>query len=493
MDVTLLAADAVKDAISKGCDEAEVFIKTAKRFSVEVKNNGVEALNSAKDFGISLRVIKNHRLGFSFTTNPESSGLEDMVREAVEGAKWTAEDKYIDIPSLPPFNSPLTKGGYRGVKGGLVGVASSEALVFDEKIESMKENDVINNALFLEKTALDFDSRIKKVRKAEVALASGSTTIFSSKGIKVSYDSSSITASVTTLADDGHDMQTGWDFAVSRRLSDIDFGSIAEAASKKAIDLLGSRKIISVRIPVILDSSVASDFLGIFSSSLSAEAVQKKRSFLANKIGKNIISPIVNIFDDGLMPWRIGTKPVDDEGVPTSKKMIVSKGALTGFIHNTYTAKKEGTVSTGNAVRGGFKTLPGVGVTNLYIEPKPPSLVIARDEVPKQSYSFGAVPKDGIASPSARNDRLVKSVSKGILVLEAMGVHTANPISGDFSVGISGLWIENGEIKYPIKEAVMSGNVLELFKRIERVGSDLKFYGKIGSPSLLIGEMDISA
>ena len=462
MDVTLLAADAVKNALSKGCDEAEVFIKTAKRFSVEVKNNGVEALNSAKDFGISLRVIKNHRLGFSFTTNPAE--LEDMIKEAVEGAKWTAEDKYIEVPN-PPFN-----------KGGPGGITSSESLVFDEKIKNIKEEDIINNALFLEKAALDFDSRIKKVRKAEVSIAEGSTAIFNSKGINISYESSFVTAAVTTLADDGHDMQTGWDFAVSRRLSDINFSSIAAAASKKAIDLLGSRKITSVKVPVILDSSVASDFLGIFSSSLSAEAVQKKRSFLANKIGKNIISPIVNIFDDGLMPWRIGTKPVDDEGVPTSKKMIVSKGTLTGFIHNTYTAKKEGTVSTGNAVRGDFKSLPGVGVTNLYIEPK----------IRHQTSDFRQ-------QTEIQNDNLVKSLSKGILVLEAMGVHTANPISGDFSVGISGLWIENGEIKYPVKEAVISGNVLELFKRIEGVGSDLKFYGKIGSPSLLIGEMDISA
>ena len=450
MDIMLLAESAVKDAISKGCDEAEVFIKTAKRLSVEVKNNGVEALNSAKDFGISLRVIKKHRLGFSFTTNPAE--LEDMIKEAVEGAKWTAEDEYIEVPNplLPP----------------------SDVLIFDEKIKNIKEDDIINNALFLEKAALDFDSRIKKVRKAEVSIAEGSTAIFNSKGINISYESSFVTAAVTTLADDGHDMQTGWDFAVSRRLSDINFSSIAAAASKKAIDLLGSRKITSVKVPVILDSSVASDFLGIFSSSLSAEAVQKKRSFLANKIGKNIISPIVNIFDDGLMPWRIGTKPVDDEGVPTSKKMIVSKGALTGFIHNTYTAKKEGTVSTGNAVRGGFKSLPGVGVMNLYIEAEE-----------SEKYEVG----------SEKDNKLIKSLSKGILVLEAMGVHTANPISGDFSVGISGLWIENGEIKYPVKEAVISGNVLELFKRIERVGSDLKFYGKIGSPSLLIGEMDISA
>ena len=178
MDVTLLAADAVKNALSKGCDEAEVFIKTAKRFSVEVKNSGVEALNSAKDFGISLRVIKKHRLGFSFTTNPAE--LEDMIKEAVEGAKWTAEDKYIEVPN-PPFTQHFHRSaGFN--KGGLGGIASSDVLVFDEKIKDIKEDDIINNALFLEKAALDFDSRIKKVRKAEVSIAEGSTAIFNSKG-----------------------------------------------------------------------------------------------------------------------------------------------------------------------------------------------------------------------------------------------------------------------------------------------------------------------
>lgn len=170
------------------------------------------------------------------------------------------------------------------------------------------------------------------------------------------------------------------------------------------------------------------------------------------------------------MPWGIGTKPVDDEGMPGSKKTLISEGRLTGFIHNTYTAKKDGAASTGNAVRGSFKSLPGVDVTNLYIEPA---------EKPR-------VKGQG-------NNSLIKSVSKGILVLDAMGVHTANPISGDFSIGISGLWIENGEVAYPVKEALISGNILDMFKKVKGVGNDLRFYGSIGSPSLLIGEMDISA
>jgi PmbA protein len=257
----------------------------------------------------------------------------------------------------------------------------------------------------------------------------------------------------------------GWDYAGSRRLSDIDVKLVGEEAARRAMELLSSRKISAVKVPVILSPSVAGEFLDILSSSISAEAVQKQRSFLAGKAGQKIISPLVEIIDDGRMEWHIGTKPVDDEGVSTKTKTIISEGILNGYIHNTYTAKKDGTVSTGNAVRGGFKGLPGVGGTNFYIKP----------------------------SEANSADGLVKSLKKGIVVLGAMGVHTANPVSGDFSVGISGLWIENGEVAYPIKEAIISGNVLELFNKVEAVGNDLKFYGSTGSPSLLIGEMDVSA
>ncbi|RJQ16640.1 MAG: TldD/PmbA family protein, partial [Nitrospiraceae bacterium] len=223
----------------------------------------------------------------------------------------------------------------------------------------------------------------------------------------------------------------------------------------------------AAKVPVILAPSVAVDFLEILSASLSAEAVQKGRSFFAGKLGQAVMSTLVDIVDDGVMPWGTGTSPVDDEGVPASGKAVISKGILTGYFHNTYTAKKAGVKSTGNAVRGSFKSLPGIDVTNFFVK--------AEGNNPSQS------------------PQLIKSLSRGILILGAMGVHTANPVSGDFSVGISGLWIENGEAVYPFKEAVISGNILEMFKKIEGIGDDLKFYGSTGSPSLLIGDMDVSA
>lgn len=194
------------------------------------------------------------------------------------------------------------------------------------------------------------------------------------------------------------------------------------------------------------------------------------------------MSTLVDIVDDGTMQWGTGTKPVDDEGVPVSTKTVISKGVLDNYFYNTYAAKKAGVRSTGNAVRSSHKALPGIDVTNFYIKPK-------------ESQESGDSRQESVdrSQETGENNGLIKSLSKGILILNAMGLHTANPISGDFSIGISGLWIENGETAYPIKEAVMSGNILDLFNKLEALGGDMEFYGNIGSPSLLIGNMDISA
>ncbi|MDH4028631.1 MAG: TldD/PmbA family protein [Nitrospirota bacterium] len=439
----LLAEDIVKKAIDKGCDAAEVYMKSSSGISVEAKDGMVEALEASRDFGIALKVIKGKKLGFSFTTTPEH--VEKTVDEALQAAEWTGDDEYMGIPEY---------------------AAPADVLVFDEEIKNTSEEHIIKQALLLEESALSFDERIKKVRKAEVSSGTGRTTIANSRGVNITYNSTYYAAHVTTLALDGSgDSQMGWDYAGSRRMRDIDVRAIGGGAAKRALELLGSRKISAVKSPVVLSPSVAVDFLEILSASLSAEAVQKQRSFLAGKQGMNIISPLIDILDDGTRAWGTGTRPVDDEGVPAMKKKLVSGGTLEGYIHNTYTAKKWGVASTGNASRGSSKSLPGVGISNFYIN----------------------------AEAGGEENGLIRQLSRGMLVLSAMGVHTANPVSGDFSIGISGLWIENGQPAYPVREAIMSGNVLEMFKKVEALGRDLKFYGSTGSPGLLIGEMDISA
>jgi PmbA protein len=442
MGIYGFAEDIIKKVLGRGCDAAEVFMKNSSGISVEAKNGGVEALEASRSFGLALKVVKQKRMGFAFTTDKDN--IEETISNAVQGTGWTSIDEYVGIPEQLP---------------------SDEVLIYDESVKDVREEDIIEESLLLEKSTLSYDKRIAKVRKAEVGVGEGHTIIVNSNGVRVSYKSSYHSAHVTALAqDDSGESQMGWDYAGSRKIDDIDVESVGKRAAQRATELLGSKKISAVKVPVILSDVVAVDFLDILSESLSAEAVQKRRSFLADRTGQSIVSPLINICDDGTLPWRTGTGPVDDEGVPTRNKELISRGVLNGYIHNTYTARKQGISSTGNAVRGGSSSLPGVGVTNFYIKP----------------------------GETSHND-LMKSLPKGILILSAMGVHTANPVSGDFSIGISGLWIENGAVLYPVKEAIVSGNILEMFKKVEGVGSDLVFYGSTGSPSILIGEMDISA
>ena len=450
------AEDVIKKALNKGCDKAEIFIRSSRGISAEAKEGRVEALEVSRDVGIALRVIKGQKLGFAFASDLHE--IDDTINAAMDAAKCTVADEYLDIPEKMPVG---------------------EALIFDEQIKNITEDAVIKNALLLEEIALSFDERIKKVRKAEVGADVSHTIIANSNGVNVDYEGTYYSASVTTLASmDKRDNQMGWDFAGSRRMRDVDISTVGAIASRRAVELLGSRKISAVKAPVIICPSVAVSFLDILSASLSAEAVQKHRSFLQDKVGKNIMSTVIDIVDDGTMQWGTGTRPVDDEGVPVSKKSVISKGVLNSYLYNTYAAKKAGLKSTGNALRGSHKSLPGIEVTNFYLKP----------EESRETEVTGSSGRSPL-----RENKLIKSMSRGILILNAMGLHTANPISGDFSVGISGQWVENGEIAYPIKEAVVSGNILTLFKKIDALGSDMEFYGNIGSPSLLIGDMDISA
>jgi PmbA protein len=322
--------------------------------------------------------------------------------------------------------------------------------------------------MLVERSARDEDRRITKIRKASGSFTVSAAAIANSKSVNANFLSTSCSAQITAIAEEDGESQMGWDFDASRFLKDIAFGEIGRTAARRAARLLGSKKISGQRADIILDNSVTVDFLGIFASSLSSEAVQKGKSLLAGKIGSKVISDKIHMIDSGLLPGRLGSSPVDGEGVPVTEKMAVREGILRTYLYNTYTAKKDGTVSTGNAARGGFSSLPGVGVTNLFIE------AATKEDVLPLGALYGAV-------------------DNGLYVIDAMGVHTANPISGEFSIGVTGIWIEKGQLKHPVKEAVISGNILDFFGKVRALGNDLRFYGNIGGPSLLITDVDISA
>jgi PmbA protein len=430
-------------ALSHNADAAEVYLRTYSSTSIEVKDQKVDAFDRAKDIGAGLRLLVGARMGFAFTTDLSENSLKMLAQAAVTNALNTEPDPFNALPSKPAID-------YHSVN------------IFDSQIINLGEKEKIERVMAMEREAFAVDARIKRIRKASATFSDSETMIMNTHGAESSYRSTACSSSIEVVADDRGESQAGSDFDVNRFYGKLRIEAVGRKAAQNALDLLGAKHINSIKAPVILEATVAQEFLSMMASGFSAESVQKKRSLFIGKLGQEVASPLITIFDDGLLEGGLGTAPSDDETVPMLKKTVIEQGRLAMFLYNTYTANKDKTVSTGNGMRGGFKGIPGVGLTNLYIDPGMHTL-----------------------------QDLIHSIDKGLYVTEVMGMHTANPISGDFSVGATGFWVEMGGKAYPVREVTLAGNILDLMKHVDAVGSDLRFSGRIGSPSLRIKELSI--
>lgn len=438
-------ADTVLARAVKRCpDGAEVYLRDATSTTVEVKDQKVDAFERAHDSGVGLRILANGRIGFAFTTDLSTDGLSALVDRAVANAASIDRDPAAVLADAPPAAYP-------------------QVAVHDPLIGRLTEQEKIDRVMAMERAAYAVDSRVKRIRKASASFSESDTLIRNSRGSEVFSRATAVSASIEVVAEAQGEAQAGWDFDVRRFYKDIDIEGVGRCAAEKALDLLGARHIDSVKAPVILDNAVAEEFLSILASGFSAENVQKKKSLLINKLDKAIASPLVTIIDDGLREGGLGTAPSDDELVPMRTKTVVDQGRLALFLYNCSAARKDGTASTGNGVRAGFRSVPGVGVTNLFIRP-------------------------GAITPA----QLISDTGRGLLVTEIMGAHTANAISGDFSVGATGFWIERGEKAYPVREITIAGNILDVMQNVDAVCSDLRFSGRTGSPTVRIKELSIS-
>ncbi len=422
----------------------EIYVRGSSSTSVEVKEQKLDAFEESQTWGVGIRVLlADGRMGFAYST-----GSEDAVKEAAAKAFENAGNSEPDdgnvIPSKPDAAYP-------------------DFEEYDEGALGVPEQKKIDYAMEVERAARAYDPRIVRIRKASASFSEAEWVILSSSGIKVSSRGTYFSCGVMAVAEEEHESQMGYEFDYKRRLGEMDYGWVGTNAARQAIGLLGAKKSPTGLYPVILENTVTSEFLGVLSASFSADALIKGRSLLAGKVGAKVCSPLINIYDDGLLPGGAGSKSFDDEGIPCRRTPLIVNGVFSGFLHNAYTAKRTGGVSTGNAVRGGFRSQPSVGSNNLYIE-----------------------------KGNATKDELISGVSSGLMVQEVLGMHTANPISGDFSVGVSGQWIEGGKVVYPVREAAISGNILSLFSEVETVGSDLRLVGRIGAPSILLKPLSVS-
>jgi len=445
----------------KPIDGYEIYLNQSSHFDIESKDRHIETLQTSRYLGMAFRILNHQRMGFSYMTfsNPSASvgqdfsnELDRMIEGAIQGAKAASADPCFDL-------SPFLKEDPPNLP------------IFDESLERISEKTKIEKAKCLEESARSVDSeRIKKVRKAAYQEALFRTTLMNSNGIKFSYDHTLASVSVTAVAEELGESEVGWDFDVSRFFKDLDVERVGRSAGRKALESLGGKRIPTGIYPVLIRNQIASEFLSILAHSFLADQVQKGKSPLKGKQGERFFSPLLTILDDGLHPKGISTAPIDGEGVPSQRTSLVIQGEVRGYLYDRYWANRENlsspevrVTSTGNSRRHGIKSPPGIGISNFFIEPG--------------DLSF---------------QKLVETLSRGVVVEEVMGLHTVDPISGDFSLGCSGAWIERGEKVHSVKSVAIAGNLFELFRKVIGVGEDLRFFGGVGAPSLLVKDLLIS-
>jgi PmbA protein len=445
----------------KSIDGYEIYFNQSSHFDIESRDGKIETLQTSRYLGMAFRILNHQQMGFSYMTfsSPSHSAkqnfsteLDRMIDDAVRSAKATSADPCFD---LAPF---------------LKGVPPSLP-IFDESLEKISEKMKIEKAKGLEESVRSVDpERIKKVRKAAYEEVLSKTTLMNSNGLQFSYDQTLASISVTAVAEESGESEVGWDFEMSRFFNDLDVEKVGRSAGRKALESLGGKRIPTGVYPVLLRNHIASEFLSILAHSFLADQVQKGKSPLKGKQGEKFFSPLLTIVDDGLHPKGISTAPIDGEGMPSQRTSLVTQGEVKGYLYDRYWANRENlsspghrVASTGNSRRHGIKFPPGTGISNFFIEPG--------------DLSFS---------------KLVENLSQGVVVEEVMGLHTVDPISGDFSLGCSGAWIEKGEKVHSVKSIAIAGNLFELFRKIIGVGEDLRFFGGVGAPSLFVKELLIS-
>lgn len=430
-------------AAKKGNIKAEVFLLDSEDMTIEVADKQVENMKIAQERGLGLRVIKEGRLGYAYTSDMSKAALASVVDKAINNSQETKPDCNWDLPQRVSSYTPMN--------------------IYDEKIFQIPVEQKILLAQNIEDAAKGYDKRIAIIEKAVYQESCYSIIIQNSMGLSGEYQGSYCGAYAVVVGSENEDSQTGFAMHFGLKYEDICPSKIGQEAGEKAVRMLGAKMISSANMPIVFDPYIGTKFLGIMQTAFSAEAMQKGKSFYIGKEGMNVASPLITIIDDGTLPERLGTAPFDGEGVPTTRTVLLEEGCLKGFLHNQYTAAKSGVKSTGNGIRGTYKSTPEVGSTNLYI-------------------------KAGEQSPQ----EILKEVKRGLYVTDILGMHTANPVSGDFSLGAAGLLIENGELTTPVKGVAIAGNLQEMLNDIDAVGNDLTYFIGKGSPTIRIKAMSIS-
>lgn len=440
-----IAARLVALAMARGVTAAEATVSEGDEFEAQVRLGEVETLKEAGSRAAGLRVLCGQRVGSAYPSDLTEEGLQRIVESATSLAAISMADPHAGLPDEADL-----------------GKLAGDLGLYSDSIASLETAFKIEQARAGEKAAMSVDPRIDNSEGGSFGSYTGWRAFANSLGFLGSYRTSSCSLSVVPVASvDGRRERDYWSSSARtfERLEAADY--IGRKAAERVLRRLGAKKAPTQKVPVIFEPRVARSLVGHIFSAVSGDAVYRKSSFLAGKLGEMVANPLVTVVDDGTMPGLFGTSPFDDEGVASRRTTIVEAGVLKSYLLNTYTARKLGLRTTGNASRG-ITGHASVGHGNLFLQP-------------------------GSEKPEA----IIRGVKNGLYVTELLG-SGVNIVNGDYSRGAAGVWIENGELTWPVHEVTISGNLRRMFEQIEAVGDDLEFRGSVACPTLLVGEMTVS-
>ncbi len=441
-----LAQQVVRRATELGATQAESVVSEGSEFGAQLRLGQVETLKEAGARALGVRVFVGQHAANTTTSDLSPEGVEHLVKGAIELARITSEDPMGGLPAADEL-----------------GQRTEELDLYYEDVYSLPNEERIAMARRAEKAALDFDPRLTNSDGSSFDASIGHKVLANSLGFVGEYRSSYCSISVAPIAtDEAGNMQRDYWYSVARTLGKLDSPEeVGRIAAERTLRRLGARRVKTQKAPIVFDRQTSGALLDHIFDAVNGDSIYRHASFLAGKLGQPIFGKNVTIVDDGTRRGGFGTRPFDGEGVPTRRTTVVEQGELKSYLLNTYTAKKLGLKTTGNASRGLAGT-PGIGNGNFYLEPGAKS-----------------------------QEEIIKGIKQGLRGTEFLGFGVTL-VTGDVSRGASGMWIENGELAYPVEEITVAGNLGEMFANIAEMGSDLVWRGSIACPTLHIEGMTIA-
>ncbi len=444
-DLPDIAQTAIKQALESGATDAECTISEGQEFSAGVRMGQVETLKEAGSRGAGLRVLIGKRMGSSYTSDLTPEGIRQMVSSAVDLAQLTTEDPHSGLPD------PSDLGSLAG-----------DLKLFSDEVASLPADRKIDAARRAEAAALAFDPRITNSEGGSFDSNIGGRVFANSRGFTGSYRSTYCSVSAVPVATLNGDMERDYWFTIARDFSGLESPElVGRTAAERVIRRLGAVKVETQKVPIVFEPRVARTLLGNLFDAVQGMAIYRHASFLAGKLGEKIASDKITLIDDGTLPGLFGSQPFDDEGVPSRRTPVIEKGVLKNYMLNTYTARKLGMKTTGNASRG-ITGNAGIGHGNFFLE--------AGEKTP---------------------DQILAGIKNGFYVTELIG-SGVNTVTGDYSRGAVGLWIRDGELAFPVSEVTIASTLQEMLTGVGEIGSDLEFRGSVSAPTIMIGEMTVA-